>query len=89
MPQELFRDQEKSEFVVVTIPSMLAVAETERLVTQLREQVYATSLHDVRDCRRGGGIVHLVIFVVRPIIRDTPSVKTGEGPGHARSSPWI
>ncbi|KAG5185535.1 anion-transporting ATPase-like domain-containing protein [Tribonema minus] len=36
--QELFRDQERSEFVVVTIPSMLAVAESERLVRQLREQ---------------------------------------------------
>lgn len=37
--QELFRDDSKTEFVVVTIPSMLAVAETERLVAQLREQV--------------------------------------------------
>eukprot|EP00752_Nemacystus_decipiens_P006686 g6013.t1 len=36
--QELFRDDSKAEFVVVTIPSMLAVAETERLVAQLREQ---------------------------------------------------
>ena len=39
--QELFRDDSKTEFVVVTIPSMLAVAETERLVAQLREQVGA------------------------------------------------
>lgn len=37
--QDLFRDEAKTEFVVVTIPSMLAVAETERLVQQLREQV--------------------------------------------------
>lgn len=37
--QALFRDESKSEFVVVTIPSMLAVAETERLVEQLRAQV--------------------------------------------------
>lgn len=37
--QELFRDESKTEFVVVTIPSVLAVAETERLVAQLREQV--------------------------------------------------
>lgn len=36
--QDLFRDEAKSEFVVVTIPSVLAVAETERLVGQLREQ---------------------------------------------------
>ncbi|CAM9691052.1 unnamed protein product [Scytosiphon promiscuus] len=36
--QELFRDESRTEFVVVTIPSMLAVAETERLVAQLRAQ---------------------------------------------------
>ncbi|CAN0206159.1 unnamed protein product [Ectocarpus sp. 6 AP-2014] len=36
--QELFRDESKTEFVVVTIPSVLAVAETERLVAQLRSQ---------------------------------------------------
>jgi anion-transporting ArsA/GET3 family ATPase len=36
--QELFRDEAKSEFVVVTIASVLAVAESERLVKQLREQ---------------------------------------------------
>ncbi|CAN0502703.1 unnamed protein product, partial [Laminaria digitata] len=36
--QDLFRDEAKTEFVVVTIPSVLAVAETERLVQQLREQ---------------------------------------------------
>ncbi|CAN0256826.1 unnamed protein product, partial [Hapterophycus canaliculatus] len=29
--QELFRDESRTEFVVVTIPSILAVAETERL----------------------------------------------------------
>eukprot|EP00904_Undaria_pinnatifida_P003458 jgi/Undpi1/13112/HiC_scaffold_8.g02774.m1 len=37
-PRDLFRDESKTEFVVVTIPSVLAVAETERLVQQLREQ---------------------------------------------------
>lgn len=37
--QELFRDEETSEFVVVSIPSVLAVAETERLIDQLREEV--------------------------------------------------
>lgn len=46
--QELFRDESKTEFVVVTIPSMLAVAETERLVAQLREQV----------CKVVGGMTH-------------------------------
>ena len=42
-PQELFRDESKTEFVVVTIPSVLAVAETERLVAQLREQARTAS----------------------------------------------
>jgi anion-transporting ArsA/GET3 family ATPase len=36
--QDLFRDEERSEFVVVTIPTVLAVAESERLVTELRKQ---------------------------------------------------
>lgn len=54
--QDLFRDEEKSEFVVVTIPSMLAVAETERLVEQLREQVryIAWLLEDVAFSCVGG-----------------------------------
>jgi arsenite-transporting ATPase len=38
MLEDLFRDEETSEFVVVTIPTMLAVAETASLVDQLREQ---------------------------------------------------
>ncbi|CAM9203581.1 unnamed protein product [Chrysoparadoxa australica] len=36
--EELFRDQEKSEFVGVTIPTMLAVEESKRLVEQLRKE---------------------------------------------------
>lgn len=50
--QELFRDESKTEFVVVTIPSILAVAETERLVAQLRAQArmvhfYSFTVRDV------------------------------------------
>lgn len=53
--QELFRDDSKTEFVVVTIPSMLAVAETERLVAQLREQVGAAE-----------GVVVVAVFMLHP-----------------------
>eukprot|EP00741_Cyanophora_paradoxa_P002972 tig00000655_g2885.t1 len=35
---KLFRDQEATEFVVVTIPTMMAIAETERLVAELRQE---------------------------------------------------
>lgn len=38
--RELFRDKERTEFVIVTIPTVMAVAESERLATSLEaEQV--------------------------------------------------
>ena len=38
--RELFRDKERTEFVIVTIPTVMAVVESERLATSLEaEQV--------------------------------------------------
>jgi anion-transporting ArsA/GET3 family ATPase len=60
--QELFRDEAKSEFVVVTIASVLAVAESERLVKQLREQEVPVR-HMVVSFHIHLCIVHLQMFV--------------------------
>ena len=36
--RELFRDQERTEFVIVTIPTVMAMAESERLATSLQQE---------------------------------------------------
>lgn len=36
--RKLFRDQERTEFVVVTIPTVMAMAESERLAASLEKE---------------------------------------------------
>lgn len=36
--RKLFRDKERTEFVIVTIPTVMAVAESERLATSLESE---------------------------------------------------
>lgn len=36
--RQLFRDKERTEFIIVTIPTVMAVAESERLATSLQTE---------------------------------------------------
>lgn len=36
--RQLFRDQERTEFVIVTIPTVMAMAESERLAASLQSE---------------------------------------------------
>lgn len=36
--RQLFRDEDRTEFVIVTIPTVMAMAESERLATSLQKE---------------------------------------------------